>query len=450
MQKPSSIVLWQQLKSAAWALQQVQRGGSSTQVLASIEHNLRPAVQSILFHTLRHLGEARALLKMLASKPPKEPVRSLICVTLALALQDSTGEVMYTEFTLVSQAVEAVKREPSIKQQSAFVNALLRRFLRNRESLLSSVRNDPEALWNHPLWWIEKLRLQYPDECEAILRVSQQAPPLTLRVNQARTSRADLAKRWSLAGLEYTEQGAQGLVLALPIPVQEIPGFDEGLCTVQDAGAQLAAQLLMKAFGREQVNLQQSEQLKTLHILDACAAPGGKTTHLLEYPKVWVSALDIDAKRLERVAESCQRLRVKANLVCADAADLESWWMGEDFDGILLDAPCTASGIVRRRPDIRWLRRPGDVVQLVSTQKRLLEQCWRILKPGGFMLYCTCSVFKEEGELQIQAFLTRNKEAQIYGQVGHLLPSVHANTAMVKDNALTDHDGFFYTLLQKN
>lgn len=463
MTKPQSLPLWQQLQATQACLQDVTQGASTGQVLSLVDPDMRAGVQSLLFHTLRRLGTARALLKKLANKAPKEPANSLLCVSLALA--SSVDRPMYSEFTLVSQAVEAAKRDVLMKAQAPFINACLRRFFRERDALIREVQDQPEALWNYPSWWIRRVREQYPKNWERILEVGNLAPPLTLRVNLPRTSRAELAKSWTEKGLAFTEQGEQGLVLSQPLPVHDIPGFDAGLCSVQDAGAQLAAQILVKALqasglektdppasavtGRGSLDGTSGAGPKRLKVLDACAAPGGKTTHLLEYPGLEVTALEVDEARCDKVRESCERLGVQADVVCADASDLSAWWNKEPFDAVLLDAPCTASGIVRRHPDIRWLRRESDIAQLGLMQQRLLAKSWEVLARGGYLLYCTCSIFRQEGELQIQAFLTRNTDAVICTQPGHLLPTAGGKGSLVTDNELNDHDGFFYALLQK-
>ena len=471
MTKPQSPPLWQQLQAAQACLQSVSEGVSTTQALGVVSPQMRGGVQSILFHSLRRLATAQAILKKLATKAPKEPTRSLMYVCLAIG--STVDDSMYSEFTLVSQAVEAAKRDPLMKAQAPFINACLRRFFREKEALLDGVKDQLEAHWNYPKWWISKVREQYPIDWERILSVGNLPPPLTLRVNLSRTSRHELAQSWTDKGLEFTAQGAQGLVLTKPLPVHEIPGFDDGLCTVQDAGAQLAAQILMNALQENMIskadansdsdenagtnintnspNLNERSDLtpKRWRVLDACAAPGGKTTHLLEYPGVDVTALELDEGRCEKVRESCERLGVQAQVICADAGELSEWWNGQAYDAVLLDAPCTASGIVRRHPDIRWLRREGDIAQLGLLQKRLLSKAWEVLARGGYLLYCTCSIFKQEGELQIQSFLTRNTDAVICTQLGHLLPTAGANVTLVTDNELNDHDGFFYALLQK-
>ena len=186
-----------------------------------------------------------------------------------------------------------------------------------------------------------------------------------------------------------------------------------------------------------------------MNILDACAAPGGKTSHLLELTDGKVTALDIEARRCERIRQNLDRLGLKANIVVGDAAQPNAWWDGQLFDGILLDAPCTASGIVRRHPDVRWLRRPTDIAQLASIQALLLETLWPLLKPGGALVYCTCSVFISEGQAQVQTFLAHHTDARLMPSPGHLLPQSGTQGAVIPDNLQGEHDGFFYALIQK-
>jgi 16S rRNA (cytosine967-C5)-methyltransferase len=224
------------------------------------------------------------------------------------------------------------------------------------------------------------------------------------------------------------------------MPVHQLPGFSEGHVSVQDAAAQVAAPLL----------LQGMENAKPWRILDACAAPGGKTGHLLEiYPHAHVLALDVDASRCERIHQNLQRLGLQAEVLAADAGQPAKWWDGQEFDAILLDAPCTASGIVRRHPDVRWLRRPTDSGQLAKTQTALLKALWPLLVPGGRLLYCTCSVFKAEGDETVQAFLQSNTNALLHPSPGHLIPGQVSIGLPVEDNPLGEHDGFYYALLEK-
>jgi 16S rRNA (cytosine967-C5)-methyltransferase len=239
-----------------------------------------------------------------------------------------------------------------------------------------------------------------------------------------------------------------GLQLSRSLPVSQLPGYSEGWFSVQDAAAQMAAPLLLEALGGTQPSA------KPLRILDACAAPGGKTSHLLEWAAhrhiaVEVIALDVDAQRCERIEDNLKRLGLKARIIAADAARPADWHDGQGFDGILLDAPCTASGIVRRHPDIPWLRRETDIAGLAAQQKRLLDALWPLLKPAGALLYCTCSVFKQEGSAQIEAFVANNTAAQSLPAPGHLLPLNRAVTSPMPENSLGGHDGFFYALLRK-
>jgi 16S rRNA (cytosine967-C5)-methyltransferase len=233
--------------------------------------------------------------------------------------------------------------------------------------------------------------------------------------------------------------GEDGVILGEPRDVHALPAFDDGAVSVQDWAAQLAAPLLLEdlaATGRPR-------------ILDACAAPGGKTAHILELADVEVIALDVAPQRCERIRENLARLGLSAQVVAADAGEPQAWWDGRPFDAILLDAPCTASGIVRRHPDVRWLRRESDVAQLARTQARLLGALWPLLRDGGRLVYCTCSVFREEGEQQVQTFLAHNKEAVLRSAPGHLLPLSGETAPGVGDNPLRDHDGFFYAVLAK-
>jgi 16S rRNA (cytosine967-C5)-methyltransferase len=263
---------------------------------------------------------------------------------------------------------------------------------------------------------------------------------MVMRVNQRRIQRSGLAAQWLAKGLPSIDVGVDGLILAQAMPVERIPGFSEGLCSVQDAGAHMAARLLLQALPGHGAQSR---------ILDACAAPGGKTAHLLELSDAQVVALDVDPTRCERIQGNLVRLGLHARVSVGDAANPDAWWDGQLFDAILLDAPCTASGIVRRHPDVPWLRRDSDVPQLARLQQRLMQALWPVLKPGGVMLYCTCSVFKAEGEAQIKAFLQHNTQALGLPCVGHLLPQNRENSIAVADNLPCDHDGFFYALLQK-
>jgi 16S rRNA (cytosine967-C5)-methyltransferase len=432
------IPLWRQLQAAAAVLDAVRGGESTATAFAPVEPALRAGVQSLVFHVLRNLGRADALRRQLAKRAPPPEADALLCTALALAWDEETAP--YETFTLVDQAVEAAKRNPATKAQSSFINACLRRFLRERDELVAATDKDPVAQWNHPKWWINQLKQDWPQHWQAILRANNLQAPMTLRVNARRTTRDDYLARLAAAGIAATPVGAWGVVLGSPRPVHEIPGFTEGEVSVQDAAAQVAAPLLLEGLGNA----------AGLNILDACAAPGGKTGHLLELAEARVTALDVDPARCRRIGENLDRLGLHANVVAGDAARPADWWDGQLFDAILLDAPCTASGIVRRHPDVRWLRRESDIPQLAAVQASLLATLWPLLKPGGRLVFCTCSVFRAEGHHQIQTFVAHNTGAVLRPSPGHLRPYSAAIPGAVPDNLEGDHDGFFYALAEKS
>lgn len=431
------VPLWRQLQATAGVLAAVRAGQSGTAALAAVDAGLRPGVQALAFQVLRQLGRADALRRQLARRAPPPAADALLCTALALAWD--AAQAPYEVFTLVNQTVEAAKQGVGTRAQAGFVNACLRRFLRERDALVAATGPDPVAQWNHPRWWIDRVRKDHPTQWQAILRANNTPAPMTLRVNQRKVAGVQYQRSLAAMNLVAERAGEQGLVLARARPVQELPGFADGFFSVQDAAAQQAAPLLLGG-------LQAGARPR---ILDACAAPGGKTAHLLELADADVTALDIDPARCERIHDTLQRLGLQARVLAADAARPADWWDGELFDAILLDAPCTASGIVRRHPDVRWLRRESDVAQLAAIQARLLKTLWPLLKPGGRLLYCTCSVFRDEGDVQIQTFVAHNTEALLLPSPGHLMPQTGANANSVPDNLQSDHDGFFYALLEK-
>lgn len=434
------------LDATATALQAIRAGQSGTAALDATDAALRPGVQALLFQVLRNLGRAQALRGKLASRKPPPRVDALLCTALALAWDPATAP--YEPFTLVNQAVEAAKRNPATRPQASFINACLRRFLREREALVGATESDEPARWNHPAWWIALLRRDHSQHWQQILQANNAAAPMVLRVFRSKTTPALYQKALAAINIESQPVGDWGLVLSRPVPVTQLPGFAEGVVSVQDAAAQMAAPLLLAGL----------DAGRPLRLLDACAAPGGKTAHLLEWAAAlqapWqVTALEVDARRALRIHDNLARPGLSAQVLVADAARPEDWWQqaggGEPFDAILLDAPCTASGIVRRHPDVRWLRREGDVARLAVQQARLLAALWPLLRPGGRMLYCTCSVFRAEGDGQIQAFLAHNTDARLLPSPGHLLPGSPDKRHGLRDNGPGEHDGFFYALLQK-
>lgn len=438
MNTQSQIPLWRQLQASARVLQAILGGASGTAAIGAVDAALRPGVQALSFAVLRSLGRAQALRCLLAPRKPSAPVDALLCSALALLSPES--EAPYDAFTLVNQTVEAAKKSPRLKPQASFINACLRRFLREQADLLAQTAQDPVARWNHPAWWLARMQAEWPAQWQAILVANNAQAPMVLRVNTRRISVADYLKMLQAAGLAAQPLGQAGVVLQHASAVQQIPGFADGLVSVQDSAAQWAAPLLLTGL-RGQAPLQ---------VLDACAAPGGKTAHLLEFADVAVTALDIDAERCQRIHDNLQRLGLSARVLAADAADLPSWWQGQSFDAILLDAPCSGSGVVRRHPDIRWLRRPTDAAQLALQQARLLAVLWPLVKPGGRLLYCTCSVFHAEGKGQIKAFLDNNSNATLLPSPGHLLPGQAVQWPGLVDNPTREHDGFYYALLEKS
>jgi 16S rRNA (cytosine967-C5)-methyltransferase len=439
LQQTLQAPLWQLLQAASQVVQAVQTGRSMTAAIDAVPKELRPGAQALSFQSMRWWGRAVALRKCLARKAPPAQADALLCTALALSWQDELAP--YPVHTLVNQAVEAARRHKDMRPQAPFINACLRRFLREREALLAQTQTDITAQWNHPAWWIKRLQADHPTHWQEILQAAQSAAPMTLRVSDQYHDVAAYLQVLEGHGIAAKAVGEAGVQLTKAVPVQLLPGFAQGHVSVQDAAAQLAAPLLLKG-------LKKSNQ--ALRLLDACAAPGGKTGHLLECdPSAQVIALDVDPVRCERIQQNLDRLKVQAQIIAADAAHTADWWDGQSFDGILLDAPCTASGIGRRQPDVRWLRRETDVAQLANIQAKLLKALWPLVKPGGRLLYCTCSVFKAEGETQIQTFVQHNTDALILPSPGHLTPSSATSDASLRDNVMGEHDGFYYALLEK-
>ena len=436
-----SLPLSQLLGHAADAVQAVRGGESLTTALERCPPGARPGAQALSFHALRWLGAAQAVRAQLAAKAPPPAVDALLLTAIALLWPNALGDAdaPYAEHTLVDQAVAAAHARA--KPSANFINAVLRRFLRERDAAVQRALRDPQARYNHPPWWIERLKGDWPAHWQAILDADNQRAPLTLRVNARRGDARGYLARLAERGIAAAVIGTHTVVLARPSPVQALPGFADGDVSVQDAAAQRAAPLLLGA------GLPAGAR-----VLDACAAPGGKTAHLLELADLDVTALDADPARLTRVADTLQRLGLRARQLAADAGDPARWWDGRPFDAILLDAPCSASGIVRRHPDVRWLRRSGDIAALAATQARLLAALWPLLAPGGRLLYCTCSVFRAEGEHQIDAFLQRNPGARLASQPaspGHLLPLADNGSDPPPAGASLVADGFFYALIEK-
>ena len=447
-----SLPLAQLLDHCADVVQAVRGAGRSlTGALARVPAPARPGTQALAFHVMRWLGSALAARAAMANRAPPPNVDALLVSALALLWPTRDPSAPYADHTLVDQAVAAAQRRTPAA--SGFINAVLRRFLRERESIVAVARRDPQGAFNHPPWWIERVRRDWPSHWQALLDANQQHPPLTLRVNARRGDARSYVERLAAHGIAARATGVHAVMLDAPRPVQALPGFADGEVSVQDAAAQRAALLLLGS-GPPQGPASAGRLSPGARVLDACAAPGGKTAHLLELePTLELLALDADPLRLARVQETLNRLSLHAELKAGDARQPAAWWDGRLFDAILLDAPCSASGVVRRHPDIRWLRRPGDIGTLAQLQGELLDALWPLLRPGGRLLYATCSIFRAEGEQVIDAFLQRAGAAGPRldpASPGHLLPLPDNPDAgaTLASGAAAD-DGFFYALLHK-
>ncbi len=414
---------------AAQAVGQVLAGRNLTQTLESVwkqypqlSPQQRAITQDLSYGALRHLGRLQAYLaQLLSRKLDDERVQHLLLVSLYQLEYGKTSP-----YAVVDHAVKAAGhfKKPWAK---GLVNAVLRNFLRRREDLQSTLGDDEVALYSYPQWWIAKLKSQYPERWQAMLEAGNQRPPMTLRVNRRHMTSTAYQAKLADVGIESRVLGDFAVVLEQPLPVEKLPGFADGVVSVQDYGAQFAALLLDVRDG--------------MRVLDACCAPGGKTGHILELADVAMTAVDSDADRIARTRSNLGRLGLNAELVIGDAANPFGWWDGQEkFDRILADVPCSASGIVRRHVDIKWLRREQDLRLFATQQAAILRGLWPALAIGGKLLYATCSVFVEENQCQIDSFLQEQANARQLplGVVenGQLLPC-------------TEHDGFFYALLEK-
>jgi len=442
---PPSPPLARLLDGVADVVQGVRGGRSANDLLAACPPDLRPGVQALAFDTMRRLGSVLEARERLAPKAPPPPVDGLLLAALALLWPSPTPA--YAEHTVVDQAVHSARRR--VPAAAGFVNAVLRRFIRERGTIVEAALRTPVGAYNHPLWWIERLRRDWPGQWQAVLEAAAERPPMTLRVNARRSTGAAYVQRLAQGGRGarlFDDPMLAGLavVLEAPCPVHELPGFADGEVSVQDAAAQRAATLLL---GEGAAALRPGAR-----VLDACSAPGGKAAQLLERAEIDLLALDSDAQRLVRVRETLDRLRLVADVRQGDAREPARWWDGRPFDAILLDAPCSASGIVRRHPDIRWLRRPEDIHRLAQVQDQLLAALWPLVAPGGRLLFATCSVFKAEGQDRVDAFLQRLGPGAARldpASPGHLLPLADNRAQTPTRRAAALQDGFFYALLHK-
>ena len=387
----------------------------------------RAFVQALCFGVCRSYFRLDEIAKKLLQKPFKQKDQDVYLLILIGLYQ--MIEMRLPDYAAVSETVDTTKK---LKKEWAksLVNAVLRNYQRQQADF-------PESHYSHPAWMIEKVQHDWPNDWQAILTANNQHPPLSLRVNQRKISREDYLKKLSDAEINAfpIPETSAGIYLETPMDVQDIPGFMQGEASVQDGAAQLAASLLQ---------VQEKQR-----VLDACAAPGGKTSHILEAApgEIDLIALDDDERRLSVVKENLQRLGLTATYICADAGDTAHWWDGQLFDRILLDAPCSATGVIRRHPDIKLLRRQSDISQMAEEQSRLLNALWPLLKSNGLLVYATCSVFPDENAQVVKNFINSNqdaKEEKIVAEWGapcdvgrQILPGMHGM------------DGFYYVCLRK-
>jgi 16S rRNA (cytosine967-C5)-methyltransferase len=408
----------------------VHKSSLSQLKLSSAE--VSPMTKELCFGFCRHYFRLSALAHCLLKKKPKEP-------ELWVALLMGLYQLQYMnqpDYAVVKETVALLEK---IKKPWAkgLVNALLRSFCRQKEDLYSKLSADPLFVYGQPSWLLKRLQADWPEDWQTIAEANDKHPPMVLRVNIQKSSVKAYLERLSQVGIQASAHpiASEGIILAIPCKVQQLPGFEEGLVSVQDGAAQLAPSLLSLKPG--------------LRVLDACCAPGGKTGHLLETePKLGVCiALDVDANRLNRVQENLTRLNLKATLVQGDALVPSTWWDGQLFDRILLDAPCSATGVIRRHSDIKLLRNENEVVTITKLQQRMLNSLWPLLAKKGLLVYATCSVLACENEQQIALFISEHNDCKVlqinssWGRTtGHgqqILPGEH------------DMDGFFYAVLLK-
>ncbi|WP_207060750.1 16S rRNA (cytosine(967)-C(5))-methyltransferase RsmB [Motiliproteus sp. SC1-56] len=401
-------------------------------VLARLEPAQRPLVQELCYGTCRFLPRLERLAKQLLKKPLKrkdQDVQALILLGLY--------QLDYMRVPAHAAIGETVQAALKLKKPWAkgLINGVLRSFQRDPQ-LAAALQADPVFHFAHPAWLIERLAGAWGEQHAAILEANNRQAPLTLRVNQQRSDRPSYLARLEQAGIKArpTPFAPEGLTLDEAQDVEQLPGFSEGGISVQDEAAQLAAGLLDLGPGQR--------------VLDACAAPGGKTGHILESEGMLKAclALDVSEERLPRIEQNLDRLGLRADLKAADASD-RAWWDGAPFDRILLDAPCSATGVIRRNPDIKYLRQADDIAPLAVLQGKLLDNLWPMLKPGGRLVYATCSVLPEENEKVVQAFLARHPQARecpVKAEWGMTRPVGRQLFPQPQG-----HDGFYYAVLEK-
>ena len=390
--------------------------------------------QAISYGVIRHYQRLDFYLQQLVKKSLRKKDNDIKLLIL-------TGLYQLTEMRIPDHAAvsETVKICKALKKDWAckLINGVLRQFQRQQQLLIEKAEQDLQAHYAHPLWLIREIQSAWPENWQTILQANNHTPPMTLRVNTLKITRDQYQQKLEQAGIKsYADDYAsEAITLETPCDVNSLPDFDKGYCSVQDAAAQLAVHLL--------------DAKPDERVLDACAAPGGKTAHILEQQSELKSlvALDIESRRLDNIRDNLQRLSLTAEIVHGDASKPEEWWDGQHFDRILLDAPCSAMGVIRRHPDIKLLRREEDIDMLVKSQQQILDQLWPLLKPGGMLIYATCSILPQENTQQIESFLARQSDT-VYKDIDAVWG--HATSAgrqiLPGENGM---DGFFYAQLYK-
>jgi len=399
----------------------------------SLPPERRALAQELTYGTLRWWYRLDALLARLIDKPVRGKDSDIHCLLLLGLYQ--LEYMTIPPHAAVSETVEVTARLNK-KWARGLVNAVLRRYQREREELSRKLSGDLEARYAHPDWLIDALKQGWPEQWQGILEANNQRPPMTLRCARNRLNRELYLQELEQSGIEAfaTPHSVDAITLQHPQDVEGLPGFMQGRVSVQDGAAQLAATLLAPQPG--------------MRILDACAAPGGKTGHILELCRdIEVVALDVDERRLQRVADNLARLELKAELLCGDAAKPDSWWDRKPFDRILLDAPCSATGVIRRHPDIKLLRQATDIDSLVTLQATILNALWPLLKPGGMLVYSTCSILPQENNRQIQHFLAVVGDARERGLDVQWGTTVAAGRQILPGQ--DGMDGFYYACIEK-
>lgn len=419
--------------AAQCCYQVVDQGRSLSDVLPKAQQQLADSkdqalLQEICFGVLRYLAQLDTICRQLMEKPLIKQLRPLQFLLYVGIYQ--LHWLRIPDHAAISETVEAA-RQLKGKSMTRLINGVLRTVQRRPE--LFQFEQQPDAVrYSHPSWLVKQIQSDYPDHWADILQANQQKAPLWLRVNVQQVAIADFTAALTAEQVEWQQplpELPEAILLSKAQDVTSLPGYMAGWFAVQDAAAQHAAHLL--------------EPANSHRILDACCAPGGKTCHVLERaPAATVVALDVDASRLDRVHANLARLQLKADVLAADASEPESWWDGQLFDRILLDAPCSATGVIRRHPDIRWLRKANDINALSVIQQRMLQQLWPLLKPGGLLLYATCSVLPQENTAQLMQFLANTPDAC-------LLPIQGKNQGWQILPGQQQMDGFFYAKVMK-